>query len=173
MKNKKWSFRAPVEYETNSLGWNSFVIVPNAISDDVRKTVKDRRIIATFNDVIVQHCAMMPKGNDTYFIFVSKELHKKLDILKGEEVDIAIKPDTSKYGVPMDEEMKVVFQEEPLAFNFFERLTPGKQRALIHIVKKVKNPDLRIKKSLTIAEHLIRNKGKLDFKELNEDFRRS
>lgn len=73
----------------------------------------------------------------------------------------------------MAEEMEVVFQEEPQAFKLFEELTPGKQRTLIHIVKKVKNPDLWIKKALTIAEHLIRNRGKLDFKELNEDFRRS
>lgn len=173
MKNKSWTFNATVEHETNSLGWNNFVVVPEPLAQQIKAGVKDLRIIATFNNSIVQHCAMMPRGNGSYFIFVSKEIQKKLNLLKGEEISISIEADTSKYGIPMAEEMEVVFQEEPQAFKLFEELTPGKQRTLIHIVKKVKNPDLRIKKSLAIAEHLIRNRGNLDFKELNEDFRRS
>ena len=73
MKNKSWTFNATIEHETNSLGWNNFVVVPEPLAQQIKAGVKD----------------------------------------------------------------------------------------------------LRIKKSLTIAEHLIRNRGNLDFKELNEDFRRS
>jgi hypothetical protein len=37
----------------------------------------------------------------------------------------------------------------------------------LYIAGKVKNPDKRIQKSLVILEHLKKNKGIIDFKQLN------
>jgi len=49
----------------------------------------------------------------------------------------------------------------------FHRLTPGKQRSLLHIIAKPKSENIRIKKAVAILEYLKSVNGKLDFKELN------
>jgi uncharacterized protein YdeI (YjbR/CyaY-like superfamily) len=79
--------------------------------------------------------------------------------------------DDSKYGMPMPDEFQEVLYQEPDASKYFHELTAGKQRSLLYIVGKVKNTESRIKKSLAIADHLVANKGKLDFKMLNEAFK--
>jgi uncharacterized protein YdeI (YjbR/CyaY-like superfamily) len=70
--------------------------------------------------------------------------------------------------MPMPEELEAVFDSDPIAFKFFEKLTPGKQRSLLHLVGKVKRESSRIAKSLAIADHLVSFNGQLDYKALNE-----
>jgi uncharacterized protein YdeI (YjbR/CyaY-like superfamily) len=70
----------------------------------------------------------------------------------------------------MPEELEMCVFQEDGAMTFFDALTPGKQRSLIYIVSKIKNQDVRIRKSLVIAEHLVLGKGLLDYKKLNGMF---
>ena len=76
--------------------------------------------------------------------------------------------EASKYGVDMPEELQAALDQDPLAMEFFDLLTPGKQRNLIYLVNKVKNTNSRINKALAIIDHLTEMQGKLDFKLLNE-----
>jgi len=71
----------------------------------------------------------------------------------------------------MPEEFEEVLSSDSDGQQYFEKLTDGKKRALIHIVSTVKNADLKISKALTILDHLNANEGKLDFKALNEAFK--
>ena len=73
--------------------------------------------------------------------------------------------------MPMPDEFQEVLYQEPDASNYFHALKAGKQRSLLYIVGKVKNAESRINKSLAIANHLLANKGKLDYKMLNEAFK--
>jgi len=61
-----------------------------------------------------------------------------------------------------------MMEQEPEAKLVFDKLTPGKQRTLIYIVNKVKNPESRMKKAQAISHHLKVCQSNLDFKQLNE-----
>jgi hypothetical protein len=130
----------------------------------------ERRVICTINQAHTMHSAIMPdKGN--WFIMINRVLKEKLRLNVGDKVRIALEKDSSEFGMPMPEEMQICMDMDESGKAFFLNLTPGKQRSLIYIVSKVKNPELKIRKSLAILHHLNVNKGKLDYKMLNETFK--
>ncbi len=110
----------------------------------------------------------MPINKVESFILVNKEVRTKLSLTEGDEATIEVAKDHSKYGMDMPEELSVLFDQELEAKTFFEKLTPGKQRALLYLVTKVKNTNSRLNKALAIVHHLKEVNGKLDFKMLNE-----
>lgn len=129
------------------------------------------RIMVNFNDGEDQHMGYMPAGDDRYFFIFNKELMKKLKAKVGDHIEIKVREDSSKYGMPISEELESTLETDGLFRNYFEKLTPGKQRSLIYIVNKYKSSDKRIEKSIVISEHLKANLGKIDYKQLNLAFR--
>jgi hypothetical protein len=127
-----------------------------------------RRVVCALNDRLTIHAARLP-NKGLWYILLSKGVIKELNAREGEEVSVKLTEELSIYGMPEELEM-CVFQEDG-AMTFFDALTPGKQRSLIYIVSKIKNQDVRIRKSLVIAEHLVLGKGLLDYKKLNEMFK--
>ncbi len=70
-----------------------------------------------------------------------------------------MRQDTSEFGLPMPEELSEVLEQDTSAKGYFDALTAGKKRSLIHIVSGVKNIDKRIERAMMIAEKLKENKG--------------
>jgi hypothetical protein len=135
----------------------------------VQELISDgsRRVLCTINDKYTFPCALMPQHGD-YFILLGKEVRAKLGLRLSQQVKVVLEKDTSEYGMPMPEEFSEVMSQDESGSRWFNELTPGKQRALIHLVGKVKNPDSRIRKALAIMQHLNEVGGKLDFKQLNQ-----
>ena len=117
------------------------------------------------------HAGFMPDGNGNYFIKLNKERMIGYKLTLGEMVDVHLEKDNSKYGMAMPEEFKAVLESDFDGATYFEALTDGKKRSLIYSVSTVKNTDKRITKALTILDHLKANRGKLDFRELNQAFK--
>ena len=150
----------------NSELWTYHIKVPVAIASHFLEE-NSRRVIASFNSDHGVHCAIMSAGNDVYFLNMNAEIRKKYKLSIGSRLHISLEKDTSKYGMPMAEELEAVLKEDEEFNRIFEQLKPGKQRNLIYIVNKVKNSDKRIEKTFIIARHLKDNSGKIDFKILN------
>jgi bifunctional DNA-binding transcriptional regulator/antitoxin component of YhaV-PrlF toxin-antitoxin module len=150
--------------------WYCAVFVPAEIAKQFIDK-KQKRVVCTINNAVTFQCALMPKGDGSYFINTNKEIRKKLGLEPGMEVNIGLEADTSKYGMPLPDELKTAWDLDKEAFDVFHSLTIGKQRNLIHIVGKVKSSEVRIKKALVILEYLKSVNGKLDFKELNQAFK--
>jgi len=167
-----WTFEATLRQEEHILLWNSQILVPQAIADEIRRLQPDRRVIVRFPGGITHHAALMPTGDGRFFIMLNKALRKQVEPRDGSLFAVTLTLDRSEYGMPVPEEFEVVLAEDEVAYRHFNALTPGKQRALLHLIGKIKDPDLRIRKAWIIAEHLVGNGGKLDFRQLNEDFRR-
>ena len=91
----------------------------------------------------------------------------------GDTIKTEIEEDTSKYGMNCPEEMTELLDLDKEGSDLFHKLTPGKQRSLLHFIDKVKSSDLRIKKGMVIFDYLKENNGKLNFLELNEAFKMS
>lgn len=84
----------------------------------------------------------------------------------GTKVSVVLQQDTSEYGLPLPEELKEVFRQDPEGKKLFHALTPGKQRTLLYIVGNVKDPGKRVFRALAIVRHLKENKGVIDYKRL-------
>jgi len=146
------------------------LIVPEEVAEHFSKE-KVKRFLCTINDIHEFPCAIMSKGGGLRFIHINAEVRKKCHLRVGSKVQVSLKADESKYGMPMPEEMDELLKIDDEANQYFHALTKGKQRSLLYIIGKPKSSEIRLKKAIVITEHLKRLNGKLDFKILNQDFK--
>lgn len=140
------------------------------ISKDVADQFIDgdnRRVLFTLDGIGPSHSALMNMEGG-YYILVKTELKKKLRKEEGDTVEVTLEKDRSEYGHEVPESFEALLAQDDEGRERFERLTMGKQRSLIYIVKKVKNVDSQIAKGLAIMHQLKEAQGMLDFKRLNE-----
>ncbi|MFC7357633.1 YdeI/OmpD-associated family protein [Jejudonia soesokkakensis] len=104
------------------------------------------------------------KRNDHYLLMFSKAKQQELKLEKGEPFTLQLFEDTTEYGVIPPEELEEVLNSDPFAFEIFKKLTDGKKRSIIYYIKRIKNSQTRIDKSLIITENLKR--GITELKEL-------
>ncbi len=157
-----------VEIQNNV--WNmGFEVPANVVSKYLGNDYK--RVNCTLNKSHTFQCALMPMGDGRYFINVNATIQKKLKLNLGDEVTVEVEPDTSKYGLPMPEELQALLEIDPDGDRVFHALTPGKQRTLLHVIGLPKTSEIRVKKAMVVVEYLKEVNGKLDFKELNQAFK--
>lgn len=162
-------FEAKLE-KFNSDLWGHHIVVPDDIATALLKAGRKRNK-SMFNGKIETHSALMSMGNGRYFININKEIRSKLKLRIGSKLQVTLTPDDSKYGMEMPEEFQVLLDQDTEGSEYFHAHTPGRQRALIYIVAKPKNPDKRLQKANVILEFLKLNNGNLDFKALNQAFK--
>ena len=128
----------------------------------------DRRVRCLINNSKTIQCALIPDGKGDFFIIVNQKLRKELGLNIGDQVTLKLEKDNSKYGIATSDEFIEVLQQDDEGAEYFHKLTPGKQRSLIHLVCKPKSSQLKIDKTIKMLEYLKSTGGKLDFKELSE-----
>ena len=149
-----------------------YLLVEKAWVKPMGFTGNVRRVVCTVNDQLSFQCSLMPNGKGAYYISVNKENRTKLDIIPGDRISVRLDRDTSKYGLPMPEELQAVLDQDPMGDRLFHALTNGKQRTILYYVSKQKNIDRRIEAALIIMEHLKNNEGKIDYRKLHEELKR-
>jgi hypothetical protein len=145
--------------------WGHCFAVPSIYADIFKTGNGSRRVVCVLNESMTLHAAIMPYGKG-WVISMNKTNLKKLGLKVGSPVQVNMRQDTSQFGLPMPEELSEVLEQDTLAKSYFDALTAGKKRSLIHIVSGVKNIDKRIERALMIAEKLKDNKGVLKANEL-------
>ena len=150
--------------------WGYHINVPDEVAQ-LFIAKNNKRVVCTLNGSETFQCALMPSKAGPHFININKVLRDKLKLRVGSEVQAELKKDESKYGLPMPEEMEELLLQDPEGDQLFHALTPGKQRSLLYIAGKPKGSETRLKKSITIIEHLKANQGKIDFKQLQQDMK--
>ena len=146
--------------------WNYHIPVPDEIASQMMDGAH-RRVLVWINSHGPFHMALM-KVKSYWYLILNQELKKKLKLEVGKPIQVALERDFSEFGFDVPEEFQVLLDQDEEGNEFFRALTMGKQRSLIYLVTKVKNPESRMKKSLAILHHLKQARGKLDFKQLNE-----
>jgi len=160
-------FTAKLENFNTKL-WTYHIKVPNAIARHYLE-MGDKRVICNLNDAMEFQCAIMSAGDGVYFINVNKKIRDQLSLKEGSKIRVDLEKDTSEFGLPFPDELKEVLRQDKAADGFFKKLTPGKQRNLIYIAGQPKTSDLRILRSVIIADHLKNNKGKINFPALGKE----
>jgi len=166
---KKFKARLSVMDESNVYGLH--IPVPLDVSIHFKKQ-GIKRFICSINNCFDKHSALMPMGDGSDYILLNKQEVKTIGLTLGELIEVCLSEDNSKYGMAMPEELAELLVQDAEGDKHFHGLTPGKQRALIHIVAKLKNSDSRIRKAIGIVDYLKSNSGALDFRAMNEYLKR-
>jgi hypothetical protein len=132
-----------------------------------------RRCTCTVNGRLTFHCSLMPSGQKkgAFYISINKTNRDKLGLQPGDEVNVELVRDDSKYGMPMPTEFREVLRQDPEGKRLFEALTPGKQRTLLWYTVKYKDQDRRIHTALAMIEHLKKNDGKIVWNALADELK--
>lgn len=151
--------------------WGFHIKVPHDITNALMEST-GTRVICSIGEDVSFHCALLPNGpGKRRYVLVNKEHRKKLKLKEGDEVEIVLKSDESKYGMPLPEEVEELLYQDPEFDRLFHLLTPGKQRSLLYMVGKPKSSNIRLTKAVILAEYLKDNNGKIDFLSLNQAFK--
>lgn len=165
-----FQFTSYIEESNNRL-WGQHFIVPVPIVNALSEKGEAKRVVCILNGMETFQCAMIPKGEGQYLIQVNKTRMKKLRLKLGDKVQVDLQKDESEYGLPVPEEFTEVMEQDAEAKAWWDKLTPGKQRTLLYIVAQPKHSDLRINRSLAVAEHLKTFEGKINYRVLNDHLR--
>jgi len=160
-------FKSKIENFNGTIAlWTWHFVVPDIYVQEF-KVNKINRLICNLDDKLDFNCALTPKGDGVYFIIVNAQIRKKLGLVLGSEIEVILKPDKSKYGMPMPEEMQEILNQDEEVNKYFHELTKGAQRSLLYLIGKPKTSETRLKKAILITRYLKLAKGNLDFKEMN------
>jgi len=154
-EGKLWGWYIPIDdlvvQQIKELGWN--------------------RLIAKIDDARPLHCALISFGKGRRGITLNKPFVKENGFLIDQELNLELREDESKYGMPVSEEFHASLESDFEAKDYFDKLSPGKQRNLIYFADNVKSSDIRIRRALVVMNHLKIHKGKIDFKDLTREMK--
>ena len=142
-------FSSTLEESNNKL-WGCHFGVPEVIAR-VFIDGDDRRVVCTLNEKTEYQCALLPKGDGSFLITVNKKLRDRLGLKVGMKVNVSLKKDESRYGLPMPEELEEVMRQGEEGGRLFHALTPGKLRTLLYLAGHAINPDARISRPVCIV----------------------
>jgi hypothetical protein len=164
------SFKTKLGKLSADYGWH-FILVERKIAEKFPFTGKSRRVVCTLNGEVTFQAGLMHYRSD-FFISVNKQIRDKLGVEPGDTIDVELKLDESKYGLPMPEEFREVLDQDAEGDKLFHALTAGKQRSMLYYIGKIKDIDRRIHAALIFIEHLKAHEGKIDGKLLFEELKR-
>ena len=85
----------------------------------------------------------------------------------GQQVNVTLKKDTSKYGMDVPAELAEIFKQDKVGKERFDALVPGKRRYIIYYINQVKSMDIRIERAVRLISNLKKlPPGKESFKGL-------
>ena len=117
----------------------------------IRELPKGRvRVKGTFNQIPFALAVQYKKDGGRFFV-VSLVLRKAIKIKIGDAVDVKFKlVDSNKVDLP--EELEAVLAQDDDGAKAWSKVTPGRQRGIIHYITSTKNIDLRIKRSIQMVD---------------------
>ncbi|MDX5348661.1 MAG: YdeI/OmpD-associated family protein [Hymenobacteraceae bacterium] len=125
------------------------------------------RLLCTINEQLTFQCGLVALGNGSAYITINNQRMKKMKLRQGDEVQVKLEKDESKYGMEVPEELEELLKQDAEGLRRFELLPPGKQRYIIHYVSGVKNSQKRIDRAILLIENLKRlPEGKEEFREM-------
>ena len=125
------------------------------------------RLLCTINGALTYPCGLVALGQGRAYIRLNAKRMKQLGLRYGQEVAVSLAEDPSPYGMEVPEELTELLEQDEEGRERFARLSPGKQRYIIHYVSSVKSSQLRIDRALLLINNLKRLPvGKEDFRQM-------
>ncbi|QNM87020.1 YdeI/OmpD-associated family protein [Polaribacter pectinis] len=138
---------------------NHNIFIPNSVYKPFADKKMNRvKVELNFNNMKLDFYAAIKKDkiSGDFKMMISKQKQKELGLSLGDEFEIQLFEDTSKYGVEMPEELEAVLMSDYDAYKIFESFTAGKKRSIIYGVIRYKTSQQKIDKALIMCENLKR-----------------
>ncbi|HMJ71057.1 MAG TPA: YdeI/OmpD-associated family protein [Cyclobacteriaceae bacterium] len=127
----------------------------------------NQRFICTINKGLTWKCGLVSHGAGKAYILLNKKLMQSGKLNVGQEINVVLKKDASKYGMDVPVELKELFAQDHIGKERFDGLVPGKRRYIIYYINQVKSADLRIERAVRLIANLKKLPvGKESFKGL-------
>ncbi|MFD2247718.1 YdeI/OmpD-associated family protein [Pontibacter ruber] len=112
------------------------------------------RLLCTVNSALTFQCGLVALGSGSGYISLNAKRMKELGVRVGEQVQVNLRKDESRYGMEMPAELAELLEQDEEGKRRFGTLTPGRQRYIIHYVASVKSSQLRIDRAILLIENL-------------------
>ena len=131
-------------------GW-TFVRLPEIKPG--KKTPFGWRKVRGFIDTIeIRQYHLMPMGNGQLFLPVKSSIRKKIKKEEGDWVEVVLFADDGPAKIP--EEFKLCLQDEPFAFQVFQKLNEQEQKKYINWIYSVKTERIKVERMAEIIRKL-------------------
>lgn len=125
------------------------------------------RLICTVNGSLSFQGGLVSLGNGYAYISINQKRMKQLGVEVGDTIDLKLEKDESEYGVPVPEELVVLFEQDDEGYERFKGLAKGMQRYILNYVSTVKNQQKRIDRAVMLIGNLKKCKvGKETFRDI-------
>jgi hypothetical protein len=147
-----FSFRARLT--PNDVGFMPMLmlIVPEEVVEALGGK-KVKRVMGTLNGHPIRRGLQHLRTGERY-LQISKALRKQLGLAASSEVAVTLAADPDPNFVDMPEELTEGLAEWPEADEAFRRLTPGRQRNLVHYIEQAKRPETRAQRVVNLLHQL-------------------
>lgn len=105
--------------------------------------------------------SLMPEGDGTHSLMVSKELQQGANAKAGDVVSISLELDLAERAVTLPEELASAFKANRQAASFFERLTHSQKKEYIDWVRSAKQASTKAGRVAKSLEMLTAGKKRL------------
>ncbi|MCC3156745.1 YdeI/OmpD-associated family protein [Hymenobacter sp. 15J16-1T3B] len=148
------SFTFEGQLQPNGLGFMPMAII--IVPEDVVEALGGnsvKRVVGTLNGHPIRR-GLLPMSTGQRFLLVSKALRRELRLSADTPVTVTLAPDPNPNQVDLPEELADGLEEWPEAAAAFVRLTPGRQRNLVHYIDAAKRPETRAQRVVKLLHQL-------------------
>ena len=159
------SFNTPIRRLEHLVGMH-YLEVPRELVEQLGGKF-NMRLLCTVNGALTFQGGLVALGQGNAYISINNKRLKQLGVRHGDVVQVALEEDKSQYGMEVPEELAELLLQDDAGRDRFSRLTPGRQRYIIHYVASVKSSQLRVDRAILLIENLKRlPPGKESFREM-------
>jgi hypothetical protein len=113
-----------------------------------------QRYVCTVDKNMTWKCGLVSHKAGAAYILLNKKQMQMGKFNVGQQVNVSLKKDVSKYGMDVPEELKEVFSQDEIGKERFDALVPGKRRYVIYYVNQVKSSALRVERAVRLISNL-------------------
>ncbi len=114
----------------------------------------NQRVWCTLNKLITFQAGLVALGKGCAYVSINNQRMKASGLKLGDEVEVTLKKDESKYGVEVPIEFTEVLQQDVEGERKFSQLSLSKQRYILQKIISIKSSQLRIDKAIKIIDML-------------------
>lgn len=137
-------------------GW-TYAIIPEVLQDK-HAPFGWVRVKGYIDDYQLNNYRLMPMGNGKLFLPVRAEIRKKIGKKQGDSIHVVLFADDDPISLP--EELKLCFEVEKDAFQIFQDLKEGEQKALSDWINAARDDMEKIDR-ISVTLEKLRKKGGL------------
>ncbi len=124
----------------------TYIDIPADIANQLKAGFKKTyRVKGSLDTLIIKGLALNPMGDGNFILALKAEIRKALGKGKGAILHVILEEDT-EYKIEMPEDLLLCFEDEKVAFDFFNSLAKSHREYFIKWIESAKTEETRTKR---------------------------